>query len=121
MEIKFNHIGLPVDHKLPDMVEFGDKQGYGLKPVGNPFHIEYLYYKEDAVSPVEMRTQPHICFEMEDMTPYLTEEYVDRIVYGPFSSLEGDHWGVFVMKDGLLIEYYSKNEPDMKALKSLEE
>ena len=112
MAAEFNHIGVPLDHITPEMENHPAGKFWECGPEANDFHIEFMYFEEDAPYPIEHKTIPHVCYEVEDMAPYL-EKYAERLILGPCAV--GDKWAVFFrMKDfPLNIELYCKKKPDM--------
>ena len=111
MQVKFNHIGVPLDHTTPEMEHHVDGKFWECGPDANPFHIEYMYFDDDAPYPIEHKTIPHVCFEVGDMEPYLS--YADRIILGPCKA--GEYWALFFqMKDfPMNIELYCRKKPNI--------
>lgn len=111
MEIKFNHIGVPLDHTTPEMEHHAEGMFWENGPEANPFSIEFMHFDEGAPYPMEHQTIPHVCFEVDDMQPYL--QWAERLILGPCKA--GEYWALFFrMKDfPLNIELYCKKKPDI--------
>lgn len=112
MQAKFDHIGVPIDHITEEMEYHAEGKFWESGPDTNPFRIEYMHFDEDAPYPKEHKTRPHICFQVEDMEPYL--KYADRIILGPCKA--GDYWALFFqMKDlPINVELYCLKKPEIK-------
>ena len=112
MSIKFNHIGVPIARVTPEMEHHADGKFWECGPDANPFHVEFMHFEDDAPYPVEHKTLPHVCFEVDDMEPYF--KYAERIILGPCAV--GNLWAVFFqMKDlPLNIELYCEKKPDIE-------
>lgn len=113
MSIQFNHIGIPLDHTMPGMIHHPEGHFWESEDDGNPFSIEFLHFDKEADYPEEHMKYPHVCFEVDDMAPYL--EYADYIFLGPVQNVPKTHWAVFFrMKNfPLNIELYCTKKPDL--------
>ncbi|MDR1791562.1 MAG: hypothetical protein LBR20_07960 [Propionibacteriaceae bacterium] len=97
------HIGVPVTEKRPGM-NYADGMKLWLNNPDETDHkFEYLRFEEGGPFPEEMHFQLHVAYKVSEIEKHVAE--ADRVVFGPIDAGGGDKMA-FVVKDGVLIEYY---------------
>lgn len=104
MSATYMHIGIPVLNKKPGMVyNEGGKFWVSSNVDDHDYKIEYLKFEEGTIFPEILSKQPHVAYQVDDMTPYIAE--ADRVIFGP-SDLDEHTSIAFIIKDDAIIELY---------------
>lgn len=111
MNIRFDHIGIPVTRVTDGMVYYEHLKTWSSDPADNAYRIEYIHFEEGNPYPPLMRENSHICYDVDEMEPFLKD--ADEIVDGPAPTADGRRWYVFYMMHGALIELYCDTAPQI--------
>jgi hypothetical protein len=107
MKKAFDHIGIPTQepHEGESWVAFSEV--WVTNPRAHPQRIEYIRPKNppqvspDQVGLWRLFHWPHVAFRVDDMKAAIAGE---NVIFGPFDP-GGFGEVVFILKDGLVIEY----------------
>jgi hypothetical protein len=99
---QFNHIGIPVPEKKPDMMYFESIKCWATDPEKTHGRVEYLYFEPESPVTEPVLSEPHVAFRVEN----LEEEIQGKdCVVGPMELPEGVKLAFFYV-DGCLTEYH---------------
>ena len=65
--LRFHHVGIPVDRKLPDTDYNAALKLHGSGYFENPYGIEWHNFDEDNELPEIIKTMPHVAFVVDDL------------------------------------------------------
>ncbi|MEJ7839262.1 MAG: hypothetical protein WKF81_10615, partial [Thermomicrobiales bacterium] len=72
-------------------------------PDKHSLQLEWLRYEPDTTVDPAFQLAPHICYEVDDLTPYLGAE---NITVGPIDVGEPAFGrAIFIQEDGIAVEY----------------
>jgi hypothetical protein len=97
------HIGVPVTELRPGMNYAEGMKLWLNNPDETDHKFEYLRFEAGGPFPEEMHVTPHVAYKVTGIEELV--EAADRVVFGPIDAGGGDKMA-FVVKDGILIEYY---------------
>lgn len=103
---RFHHIGLPAPDqttRIPSESFVSATRTWVSNPAHHPQRIEWLRYEPDSTVDPTFQQAPHICYEVDDLTPFLA---APDILVGPIDV--GDPVfgrAVFIHQDGIGVEY----------------
>ncbi|NCO43700.1 MAG: hypothetical protein GW911_31080 [Armatimonadetes bacterium] len=98
---EFHHIGMPTDEKQPNEMWVPATRVSVTDPDDHPYKVEFLRYEPDSPVTGPLRDLPHVCFTTDD---YEREIEGKEVILGPFRP-DDTRWVVFVMQDGIAVEY----------------
>ena len=98
---KFNHLGIPVKEKMPEMNYFESLKCWATDPETTHGRVEYLYFEPDSPITKPVQTDSHVAFIVEDLDKEIEGK---ECVFGPMTLPEGIKLAFFYV-DGLLTEY----------------
>ncbi|MDR1513816.1 MAG: hypothetical protein LBS56_10125 [Propionibacteriaceae bacterium] len=98
------HIGVPVTELRPGMTYADGMKLWLNNPDETDHKFEYLRFEAGGPFPEEMHVTPHVAYKVTEIEKHIAE--ADRVVWGPAGGVGPDDKMAFVMKDGILIEYY---------------
>lgn len=101
MKAEFMHIGIPVTNRKNGMVYEDKYKVWVTDPDNYDLSIEYLKYEEGTPFPEILHKNPHICYMVEDMQPYLDE--AQQVIFGPVR-LDDITDFAYILLDDTLIE-----------------
>ena len=101
MKAKFLHVGMPITNKKEGMEYVDAFKVWVSNPDDYDFAIEYLKYEEGTPFPEVLHRNPHVCYEVADMQPYLEE--AEQVLFGPVPLSDTMDFA-YVMWDGTILE-----------------
>jgi hypothetical protein len=99
--MKLRHVGFPteIEHANETLLEAAGV--YVTDPEADPYLIEWLRFLPDSPMPKELKTGPHLAFEVDDLAAALDGM---TVLIEPFSPAEGVSVA-FVLHQGVPIEF----------------
>jgi hypothetical protein len=64
---RFHHVGVPVRARLPGMRHIPHLRFSVTGYETSPYKYEWMHFDADCELPELVQTQPHICFEVDDL------------------------------------------------------
>ena len=98
------HIGVPVTEIRPDMTYADGMKLWLNNPDEHPLKFEYLRFEAGGPFPEEMHFQLHVAYKVSELDKHVAE--ADRVIFGPCDGANPGDRMAFVIKEGVLIEYY---------------
>lgn len=74
--MKFNHVGIPTQHRFADEIPLPHLQMTVSDHQNNPFGIQWQRYWDDAPYPDLVKTVAHVAFEVDDLQAALDGHHV---------------------------------------------
>lgn len=103
---KFEHIGIVTDEKQPNEVWVEATRVWVSDPRDPRDPIEYLRYEPDTPVTGPLRTMPHVAFMVDKLEPEMEGREVILEPFHPYPDLRV----VFVMQDGLILEFMEQSD-----------
>ena len=100
------HVGVPVTTRRPGMVYSDAMKLWLNNPDEHPMKFEYLRFEEGGPFPEEMHFSVHVAYKVTDLDRHVAD--ADRVVFGPVGGANPGDRMAFVVKEGVLIEYYEQ-------------
>lgn len=105
MEYKFDHLGVPVRHKLEGMSYYPEYKVWCSNYEKDPYRIEWIVFEPGNEFHQLIQTATHICFIVND---------IQRAVYGKKILLKPTAYENYIMafidQDGVPIEFIQPAE-----------
>ena len=109
-KLKFHHVGIPTDRKLPDEDYSPELKFHGSGYFDTPYGVEWHNFDADNDLPEIIKTMPHVAFEVDDVAEAVKGK---EVVLAPTSLVE--HVIVaFIMDSGVLVELLQFNKPEQE-------
>lgn len=107
-KLKFHHVGIPTDRKLPDKDYNAKLKIHGSGYFETPYGVEWHNFDKDNELPDIIKTMPHVAFEVDDVRKAIQGK---NIVLEPTSPVN-DVVVAFIMDRGVLVELLQFNKPE---------
>ena len=109
-KLKFHHVGIPTQRKLPDKDYSPALKIHGSGYFDTPYGVEWHNFDSDNELPEIIKNMPHVAFEVEDI-----HEAVEGkdLIYGPTSLVEYVIVA-FIMDGGALVELLQFEKPEQE-------
>ena len=108
--LRFHHVGIPTEKKLPD-ADYNEKlKLHGSGYFDNPYGIEWHNFDEDNELPEIIKTTPHVAFVVNDLKEALKGK---KVVLEPNSPTE-NVTVAFIMDGDALVELLEFTRPEQE-------
>ena len=84
--LKYSHLGIPTENKLPDERYLPDFKMYISGYEASLFNIEWMRFEADCPLPELVKTVPHVAFEVDDLTEAIKGK---KVIIQPNKPSEG--------------------------------
>lgn len=101
MKAEFMHIGIPITNKKDNMVYEEKYKVWITNPEEYDMAVKYLKYEKDTLFPEILQKNPHICYSVEDIQPYIDK--AQRVIFGP-EKLDENTDFAYILRDDIIIE-----------------
>ena len=107
---RYHHVGIPNNCERQGEMHL---KAYGMYVSGfseSPYGIEWMRFDPDTPLPIEIRSVPHVAFEVDD----IEKELIGKEVLWPPGSPSQGVRSAMIKDNGALIEliWFAKNHPD---------
>lgn len=102
--MKFHHVGIPTTQKRPGEAYLEPAKLYVTDAGAHPYNVEWLRFEPGSPMPQELKTLPHVAFEVENLDAALKDK---KVVVEPFVPMPGLKVA-FILDDGALVELMQK-------------
>ena len=102
--MRFHHVGIPTTQKRPGETFLEGAGVHITDPTINPYRIEWLRFEPSSGMPVELKTQPHLAYDVDDLAAAMKGK---KVLIEPFEPMPGLKVA-FVIEDGAYIEFMQK-------------
>ncbi len=102
--MKFHHVGIPATEVRPDEFYLEGAKLFVTDVAASPYQVEWLRFEADSPMPEELKTKPHLAFEVDDLQAAMVGK---TVLIEPFVPMPGLQVG-FIIDDGAVIELMQK-------------
>jgi hypothetical protein len=102
--MKFHHVGIPAAGQRPGETYLEGAKLYVTDVAASPYQIEWLRFEPGSPMPDQLKTQPHLAFEVDDLEAAMKGK---TVLLEPFVPMPG-LLVAFIVEDGAAIEFMQR-------------